>query len=283
MRHLVLVFASLLTACGLILDTSPPDPQPLGLGDGSVEPQCDTAADCEEDPCFGAPTCVEGVCVLGEAMDCSALDQTECIKGVCVSGECVVKASDSFCDDGIECTLGICGEGGKCFYEARHDLCDDGIGCTLDYCAPGDGGGGSGCVHTTDDSVCAGRIPNEEGVCMASVCSETAATDDGSGCVTVVQADACGADMYCSTETGKCTWFVEVCQGDDQCSDGNACNGHEICVDGVCFAGEAACPTSTDPCLEPICIFEGGEAFCDYRTIDECLVIDPVEPALTEP
>jgi hypothetical protein len=270
MRHLVLVFVSLLSACGLILDNSPPDPQQLGLSDAAVD-TCDTDADCV-DPCFGSTACVDGLCVREERMDCSELDSGECIVGVCVGGECVAKPDGGLCDDGIECTVGICSEEGTCSHEASHELCDDGIACTKDQCAPGDNGGGSGCIHFINNDYCAGRLPAEG--CKVSVCGGSD-TEDRSGCVDVIAPEACGADAYCSVDTGHCTPYVEVCQNQDQCDDGNECNGPESCLEGKCFAGTSTCPISINPCYEPICT----DGVCDYRVSETCVIIeDPLDP-----
>jgi hypothetical protein len=270
MRHLVLVFVALLSACGLILDNSPPDPLPLGLGDASVD-SCASDADCL-DPCFASTACVEGLCVREELMDCSELDVGLCIRGVCVQGECMAKADGGLCDDGIECTVGVCSETGTCSYEASHELCDDGIGCTKDMCAPGDNDGGSGCVHFTSDEACAGRVSLNG--CLASVCGGSE-TEDGSGCLTVLQPDKCNADSYCSVETGHCTTFATSCENNTQCNDGNECNGEELCLEGKCYAGTSECPTGINPCYEPVCI----DGACGYRIIEECVIVeDPLDP-----
>jgi hypothetical protein len=291
MRQLILIFASLLVGCGLILDNSPPDPNLLGLDDAAVDassdaetdaeppPACDTAADCEIDPCRSAPSCVDGHCVLGDWMDCSELDHGACVRGVCVGGECVQRPEDKYCDDGVECTVGVCAEDGTCAFEANHERCDDGVACTKDYCAPQSVGdeNASGCVHVPDDSVCADRLP-EDGACTSSICTGRHDTSDKSGCGTVILPDACEADAYCAVDQGQCVPFEPGCLGDDECDDGNECNGQETCVDGICVRGQGddVCPPSFNPCLEPVCLVEDDGAVCHYLTIDECQpIIDP--------
>jgi hypothetical protein len=288
MRHLLfLLFVSLLAGCGLILDNSPPDLKAQtdasidADGDTDAEPpvECETASDCPVDPCRGGEgTCVERACVYGEPKDCSSLDLGACLVGVCSGGECIQKPKPELCDDGVECTVEHCSESGECRSEPSHALCDDGVACTIDYCAAQNGSvDTSGCIHEPDDTHCGTLVP--DGRCVSTICTGRDDTPESSGCGEVIVPDACAETAYCSLETGECTPFAQGCLSNEECDDGNPCNGSEVCLEKVCYLGAEACPVSFNPCLEAICTLADGEAVCDYRTITDCTVVaDPIGP-----
>ncbi len=189
--------------------------------DACVEVPGNDGAGCvDDDPCTLTAVCQSGVCMPGQAVDCSFLD------GVCSTGACdpqlgcvaVPKNDGAPCDDGFYCTVG--------------DSCTAGVcsGAPNTCAAPGD-------------------------VCMIGSCNE--ATDS---CVAVPGNDgaACNDNSPCTTgETcanGACGGGLPANPG-AACDDQNACTVGETCTNnGTCGGGSAivACQ-SGDGCCPPGC------------------------------
>lgn len=56
------------------------------------------------------------------------------------------------------------------------------------------------------------------------------------------------------------------CSDDDDCDDGDPCNGAESCEDGMCAAGSPVeCEQPDDPCQASECVNDDGEPRCELR------------------
>lgn len=239
------------------------DASDLGICDvaSCVEGKCElsTLPDgvrCDDsDPLTGEDACLSGICA-GTSKQCGD-DLGPCLKAVRdpISDECVVEPVEDGvpCDDADACTQRDVCERGECVGtepkscaapDACHEdgECDPDTGACIDVPAP-DGTAcddGSGC--TTNDSCSEGACQGEAVVC-----------DDGLSCSTDSCDELSGA---CVADTSGCS-----CTEDEDCDDGNACNGVERCDPGLkqCRPGTAVvCEPSSEPCLRNSCVPETG-------------------------
>lgn len=197
------------------------------------------------------------------------------------------------CDDGHACTIDSCDVNHRCIYDEIDEMCpdgqvceagrgcvstascssdgdcDDSIECTIDRCQVG-----GLCAHTPVDARCGDGETCERtrGCVTPSGCSSDAECDDGIACTQ----DTCRADRTCShvpldelcdmaagercSPTSGCFRSMP-CTTDDDCQDGNRCNGREFCM------AEFGCM----PAEEPFVCDDGNDC-----TIDRC---DPSVPA----
>lgn len=206
---------------------------------------CQDGNPCTVDACLGVAGCIwapgAGACDDGDA--CTVGDL--CVQGLCVSG------AVQSCDDGNPCTHESCSAASGCASEPAAGSCTDGDVCTAgDVCKSG---------------VCASGPPllcNDGNPCTTDSCSKVLgcvfAPSTGTGCN---DGDACTLVDVCSG--GQCVGQVavtcddgnpcthEVCEpalgcvttplSDNPCSDGDACTGPDLCLDGVCAGGEPWC------------------------------------------
>ena len=167
---------------------------------------------------------------------------------------------DELCAGDLVCEAGRgCVSSASCASDAE---CDDGHACTTDSC-----GVGGICNHTPVNARCAaGETCDPSMGCVAptGACASDADCDDDVACTR----DTCGADLTCSntaldemcdTAAGeRCSatagCFVPMpCTTDDDCQDGNFCNGRERCTaEFGCAPAEAPvmCNDSDDCTLE---------------------------------
>ncbi len=198
-------------------------PQDGGFGSGFspaitiVVQACLTDANCSDNnTCNGTETCVSGSCQPGTPLAC---DDGNLCNGT------------ETCDSVLGCQLGAplnCGDADACNGIESCDPtlgclsgvplnCDDGIACTNDSCDSL-----SGCVHTTDNSVCSdGLFCTGAEICNAAL-----------GCQSN-PAPCSGPNLICDETNDQCTG----CLNDSDCDDSNACNGTETCQAGICTAG----------------------------------------------
>lgn len=168
--------------------------------------QCDTVADCTEDPCTTV-ACVEGLC---ESTDLCAEGEGCNADGVCVA-TCSANAD---CDDGDACTGTETCDGGLCA-AGTAVVCNDDVACTDDTCDAGT------CVF--EDNCAAAETCNMgTGICEILCTSDGDCPDDGNICTTAICID------------GVC----EIDNNTAACDDGDVCTGGDACADGVC-AGNA--------------------------------------------
>lgn len=236
--------------------------------------QCDTASGlCTNDPvdgacddgdvCNGAEACDPRVgCVSGTELDCDDYDK-------CTSDSCDPAMGcqnvEKSCDDGDVCTDDYCSYG-WCYHRTAdccvhgHPDCDDRNPCTIDSCdASGDCinavvPDGTPCTSGDRQLLCRGRS------CIG--CDDDAQCDDGY---------YCNGTEFCDPDTGTCqrgphpdcddgdpctndSCYGSSCRhtvaacSDDDCSDGNECNGIETwdadlsqCVPGIPMEEGAPC------------------------------------------
>lgn len=221
-----------------------------------VEEQLPDGQRCDDDdPVTGEDACLDGLCA-GTVKDCDD-ELGPCLRAVFdpVSGECVVEPAD----DGVEC--------------------DDGNACTqADTCDAGECQGGERkTCEALDDCHVAGECDPESGECSEVAAPDGTGCDDGRVCTTgdACQAGSCTGegvvcvdDLACSLDScqeaaGGCVSDMTdcACLVDEDCDDGNACNGREHCDPGskLCQAGSTVvCPESGDPCLQNTCVPETG-------------------------
>ncbi len=128
--------------------------EPLQCDDGNpcTDDACDPSSGCvytpvddgtpcaDGDVCNGEETCRQGVCTVGQPLDCDDGNP-------CSLDECDPQAGCKHTplEDGTDCSGGVCGQaactGGMCM--PQDGSCDDENPCTEDFCNPADG-----CRHT---------------------------------------------------------------------------------------------------------------------------------------
>jgi hypothetical protein len=198
------------------------------------------------DHCDGAETCMLGIgCIDAANIDCGD-DGIDCTIETCDedANDCVVTLDNTVCTaQGLQfCTLGGCVSGQAC---ADDGDCDDGVGCNgVETCA-------------CDTPPCS--LPDNPGVCQSG---PPVTCFDGVGCTT----DACVEQGGGATD---CVFTVQ----NNQCNDGNPCNGVETCSP-VLGCQDGADPTCDDgiACTQNFCLpafgcFNPGEdSECDDGT-----------------
>ena len=163
------------------------------------------------------------VLIVGCAVDDSAEDDAG--SSDVVAFEVVFCGNDEHCDDGNDCSIGVCTEAGVCEYTFADPgvLCDDQNMCTEnDRCD-------KGCVCVGETNL----ICNDDNPCTDDAC------DPFIGCVFPPKED--GAP----------------------CEDGSMCSIVDSCLDGECVAAEfMECPDSKpNDCFVPAC--DAATGLCD--------------------
>jgi len=197
-----------------------------------------------------------------------------------------------FCVTDEGCNDGVCNGEDYCHPEREvcawyaPPTCDDGQECTDDSCAEPDG-----CIYTPFDSRCpVGQVcVPHEGCMPPPPCRDDTECDDGDACNGVETCDVstgcrAGTPLECEDDGVACTAEscrdgacvstpmdglcdpglscipgdgCRACVRDEDCDDGNACNGAETCgelgceggVDVECADDGVACTVET--CTEP--------------------------------
>jgi hypothetical protein len=222
---------------------------------------CESDADCgwcnPENPCDGAWTCQESVCVQQGKVECDSAADTECMQSVCnpQTLHCDMVEVLSACDDEDSCTQDICTEEGACVHEA---------GCgTNNPCAT------SSFPESKDETmnacVCEGAGASE-GFEGDSFCCE----NSWDGICVNEAATYCGAVCDCADPA-----FDPTC-GDASdcvfCSD-DVCAASWDCVDGQCAdTGPLVCDVANaDSCIQNSCdSFAGGcEVMASIEACDD--------------
>ncbi|MFT7578853.1 MAG: hypothetical protein ACI9MR_000514 [Myxococcota bacterium] len=209
----------------------------------------------DQNKCTVTDACdVAGDCV-GEAVDCSGLDQT-CALGACVpeTGTCALELQvDSMCDDGDSCTADDrCVSDGRCVgsFESSVECscdgddanCDDGLDCTDDVCL--------------DSGACS--YQPQVGFCsIGGACYAADASNPDSMCLT------------CQPEASQATWQPRACSDENVCTS-DLCDAGEGCLyapvtNGASCDDSDAC-TTLDQCSAGMC----GGAECECRDAADC-------------
>ena len=186
-----------------------------------------------------------GTCTVDA--DCD--DANPCTDDTCVGTVCSNTNNTAACDDASVCTPVDTCFGGVCVGSAPID-CNDDIGCTIDGCDPG-----TGCTHTTDDSVCDNGMfcdggetcdPIVDCVPGSDPCPGQLCDDVADICVACVADAECDDGDVCTTDT----CFAAFCQYADNtlpCDDSIPCTTGDACALGVCSGTPVSC-TPPDFC-----------------------------------
>jgi cysteine-rich repeat protein len=232
--------------------------------DGALRDRVDAAVPVDTGPpptaCTGRPN--------GTFCDIEGLvDREICLDGVCVVSAC----GDSFADtrtghpsgiDPIEqCDDGNPAEGDGCELDCTFS-CESAADCPDDdeTCngVPACGATSHACESEplADTTICdvVGTTPTVAGTCSGGTCRSgmcgNVATEPGEECDDgdIDDANGCRAD---------CTF---TCESDEECQDGNACNGAETCDTGAhtCSAGTAPVCDDMDACTTDSCDASAG-------------------------
>jgi len=216
---------------------------------------CDDNNPCTIDSCDAVNGCqhtlIDGCKQCESPADCDNKDACDgleqCIGGTCQSGKPPV------CEDSNACTTDSCDKDKGCVNSPLS--CDDSDACTADSCDSK-----SGCGHEAVSC-------DDNNACTADSC------DPSSGCahdaVSCDDHDACTIDS-CDPEGGCQHELIEGCKSCSEqadCNDGNACDGQEQCVEGVCQSGDPLLCNDENPCTSDSCDPESG---CVNSPIDGC-------------
>jgi hypothetical protein len=278
-----------------------------GEGDGRkkvVECRVDDDCDASTLGVCDVATCTDGLCELGQKPDGHRCDDSDPLTGqdACVSGICAGVVTT--CDD----PLGPClkavhdPETDECTVEPVDDdtPCDDADACTaVDSCQAGEcvGRKAKKC-KAADDCHVAGECDPQTGECSDVQADDGAPCDDGQSCTTddacqdgacagtSVTCDdglACSVDS-CDEKSGACAADMTACAciTDQDCDDGNACNGTETCgaESKLCQLGTVvACPSSPDPCQTNVCVPETGA--CEAEPAKDGTLCDDADACTT--
>jgi hypothetical protein len=246
---------------------------------------CADASTCSDDadPCTDK-ACVAGACAqvpnpncCQNDADCTDIDSNPCTQnGPCTANRCAgpfpITGPAPGC--GTTCNPAVCAAG-VCTPETPPS-CTDNNPCTTDFCSNGEG-----CVHTPIAGCCfSDGECNDDNVCTADTCDL-----DRNGCDNVQTDETCvpcvGGDPFecgprCSTgcQGGRCAEVLPPCETDDNpcttcdptagcqaldasdvagCDDGQACNGEERCVAGVCQTQPSPECDDNDTCTADSC------------------------------
>ncbi len=210
--------------------------------------ECTTPAKPDNSPCHDGDfctlldVCVEGQCVGGDSVVCTALDACH-DAGVCdtETGRCSnpIKADETPCNDGNLCTQtdicveGIC-RGNDPVTCLPSDQCHNAGQCDLETGVCSNPAKPDG-VQCQDDSHC-----TENDACLAGVCE--------SGPAVVCEAlDDCHVAGVCDEEIGGCS--NPTAENGTACDDGNSETEGDACVGGICLGGGCSC-TGVNTCCD---------------------------------
>jgi len=267
--------------------------------------------------CTAGDQCQEGICVVGDKVDCSNQSDV-CGDALCESTgiqtyQCVKvpKGEGEECDDQLFCTVDDkCDDDGNCVGQPLdcskltggcidgncneeldkcegnplpdNTLCDaDNNGCTqADSCLDGD------CIPGAH-AVC-----QAIGDCYAGVCNSTGPHTYECEQTFKPEGSACDDKQFCATGD-SCDGFG-LCQGteenpclevQDQCNDSTCDEAQDVClpvpkVDGVgCTDGDSC--TTGDKCENGICV--GSENVCgEYKVSTFHTAASPFSPAVAD-
>lgn len=224
---------------GITLAGCPSSPMPVGdsgLGRPCTnDAECNDGFDCTLDGCGVDAHCtnrpVDGLCTAPE----------RCVVGVgCTTTRTCTM--DAECADGHDCTVDSCGLGGVCvnmplnaLCSAPTPFCDRALGCTA--------GGDAGMPGCTSSTMCADSID-----CTVDTCSPS-----GTCVHTTMDALCTETDARCDAVAG--CYVPMPCDVDDDCQDGQFCNGRERCqaeFGCVPAAAPATCDDS-NTCTTDVC------------------------------
>jgi hypothetical protein len=216
-------------------------------------------------------------------------DSIECTVDTCgVDMRCEHTPIDAVCTGaGERCVVGTgCSTTRTCTMSAQ---CDDSIACTVDTC-----GAGNVCTYSAVDALCADpMLPTCEvgRGCVAGAmrCTSSAQCDDSVECT----ADACNAggmcehtpiDSLCDEEAGeRCTatgcFASRTCTTEEECQDGNFCNGRERCIPELGCMAATTMPRcdDMDACTVDTCEPATGCTYTCDRAMPACMCMGAID------
>jgi hypothetical protein len=268
--------------------------------------ECRTDDDCDSSDLgiCEVVSCQENVCEVSTLPDGERCDDSDPMTGedACLSGVCA--GSDKQCEDDLGPCLKAVHDpaSDECVVEPVDDgvVCDDDDACTqVDACQAGEcvGSEPKSC-EATDACHLAGECDPQSGECRAQSAPDGTACDDGQGCTSndscsdgacageaVVCEDglACSVDS-CDESSGACASDMSQCSciTDQDCSDGNACNGSELCdpASKLCQLGNPiVCGATSDACLKNSCVPETGA--CEPEPVPDGTACDDASACTT--
>ena len=177
-----------------------------------------------------------------------------------IDDDCDGDTDEGLCEDGLDCTKGICNTDGSCKQiQLSGTPCDDGSICTaIDKCANGLCIGG-GALDCDDKDACSVDSCDPLSGCMHAPASEGFCADDGNPCTQ----DLC--------QNGACV-HPPVQEGLACADDGKACTT-DVCSNGFCThlpADGKACVEDGNPCTSDVC--KGG--LCSHVASDGGICTD---------
>ncbi len=178
---------------------------------------------------------------LGDGTSCEGPAGDQCPEGIpfgacCLpDGSCVVRRP-------IDCPFDYRGDGTAC--DEISPACTPVVGaCCVD---------GRGCLADLTQAECTGEGGTflGDGVsCADSDCGVCCSEDNQTCFDGTFRIDCLAASGTFKGSAAQCA-TVDCCVSNDECQDGEFCNGSEACVAGRCIAGERPCDPETESCDE---------------------------------
>lgn len=218
------------------------------------------------------------------------------------------------CNDTIECTVDTCGAGNVCTYTAVNEICtgagescvvgvgcttmrtcmdsddcDDGFACTVDTC-----GAGNVCSYTGVDARCTdpmlpvcevgrGCVEGEMRCTTAAQCNDSVACTLDS-CLASGMCENRPVDSMCDVAAGeRCTetgcFAPMTCDDEEDCQDGNFCNGRERCLPELGCQPAIMAPRcdDMDPCTLDTCEPATGCVYTCDSAMASCMCMGGIE------
>ncbi|MBX7194115.1 MAG: hypothetical protein K1X94_18825 [Sandaracinaceae bacterium] len=186
----------------------------MPMDDAGTGRRCTTAAECDDGFACTVDNCGVDMRCAYTPIDAVCTGAGEhCVVGVGCSTmqTCTTSAQ---CDDGFDCTVDACGAGNVCTHMGVNALCTDPM---MPTCEVGRGcvSGGTRCTSSAD---C-----NDSVACTVDTCTPAATCQN------------MPLDSLCDAAAGeRCTssgcFAPMTCTTEEECQDGNFCNGRERCL-----------------------------------------------------
>jgi hypothetical protein len=202
---------------------------------------CNDGVGCTDDRCNEAT----GTCIFApNSMNCAMGQVCNPNMGGCVVQNCMIDDQcndNNMCNGREVCRMGVCQGGAPLVCNDNNmcngvETCDNARGCVMGVPLRCDDGLYCNGQETCDNArgcIAGPPIPCDDGIaCTTDSCNEGA-----DRCDNIANPMACPAGQVCSIARRMC--IMQGCQNDNQCSDGNVCNGMERCDMGNCVPGMA--------------------------------------------